>query len=215
MWIDIRPRVLIADDHQLVRLGLRQVLESSGRFVVVAETAQGTAIEALLAEYDPDVLILDLQLADGSAVERIATLHKGWPHLAILVLSMHDQRVYAERCLRLGAKGYLTKEEAAERILEAVAAVADGRTFVSPTFRTEGRSGLPIASLSDRELQVFELIGDGLPTRLVAQRLGVSEKTVETHKANIKKKLGIAHGSELVRLAMLWRESGGRRPDPT
>lgn len=212
MAIDARPRVLIADDHQLLRLGLTQVLGGDGGSVVVGECAAGAEIEALVRLHDPDVLILDLQLRDGSALERIAPLVAAFPHLAILVLSMHDQRVYAERCLKLGAKGYLMKEEAATMIAGAVRAVADGRTFLSPTLGADAAAAPPISRLSDRELQVFELTGDGLPTRAIAARLELSEKTVEAHKANIKKKLGIEHGTELARLAMSWRESGGAGP---
>ena len=212
MAIDSRPRILLVDDHQLVRMGLAQLLTADGGFVVIGECSAGAEIEPLLREHDPDVLILDLQLKDGSALERIAPLLAAFPHLAILVLSMHDQRVYAERCLKLGAKGYLMKEEAATLIVAAVKAVATGATFLSPTLSTGSRSGPPIERLSDRELQVFELTGDGLPTRAVAARLTLSEKTVEAHKANIKKKLGIEHGTELARLAMSWRESGGSAP---
>lgn len=210
MAIDHRPRILIADDHQLLRMGLGQVLAADGGFVVVGECAAGSELEPLIRQHDPDVLVLDLQLRDGSALERIAPLVAAFPHLAILVLSMHDQRVYAERCLKLGAKGYLMKEEAAALITSAIRSVADGRTFLSPTLAGAMESAPPISRLSDRELQVFELTGDGLPTRVVANRLELSEKTVEAHKANIKKKLGIEHGTELARLAMSWRESGGK-----
>ncbi len=219
MGIDLRPRVLIADDHQLLRLGLKQMLAADGGFIVVGECETGTEIEPLVAEHDPDVLILDLRLRDGSSLERIAPLLAAYPHLGILVLSMHDQRVYAERCLRLGAKGYLMKEEAATLVATALHAVAAGKTFLSPTLAGpaeaaagatgSAKSGLPIERLSNRELQVFELTGDGLPTRAIAARLELSEKTIEAHKANIKKKLGIEHGTELARLAMSWREAGG------
>jgi len=214
MTIDSRPRVLIADDHQLLRMGLRQMLDSDGGFVVIGECESGDQIEPLLREHDPDVLILDLQLRDGSSLERIAPLVAATPHLAILVLSMHDQVVYAERCLKLGAKGYLMKEEAASLIANAIRVVAGGATFLSPSLNRGQRSGPPIERLSDRELQVFELTGDGLPTRVVAARLTLSEKTVETHKANIKRKLGIEHGTELARLAMAWRETGGAASRP-
>jgi DNA-binding NarL/FixJ family response regulator len=210
MAIDHRPRVLIADDHQLLRMGLGQMLAADGGFVVVGECESCSQLEPLLAQHDPDVLILDLQLRDGSALERIIPVLAAFPHLAILVLSMHDQRVYAERCLKLGAKGYLMKEEAAPLITSAIRAVADGKAFLSPSLTGTTGEGPPIGRLSDRELQVFELTGDGLPTRVIATRLELSEKTVEAHKANIKKKLGIEHGTELARLAMSWRESGGK-----
>lgn len=213
MAIDSRPRVMLADDHQLVRMGLKQMLVADGGFVVVAESDAGSQLEAQIRDHDPDVLVLDLQLRDGSALDRIPALLSTAPHLAILVLSMHDQRVYAERCLKLGAKGYLMKEEAADLVVDAIRRVADGGTFVSPSLSEAGPSGgPPIERLSDRELQVFELTGDGLPTRAVAARLGLSEKTVEAHKANIKKKLGLEHGTELARLAMAWRDTGGAAP---
>jgi DNA-binding NarL/FixJ family response regulator len=210
MALDSRPRILLADDHELVRMGLRQLLERDGGFVVVAEADTGLQLDGLLRQHDPDVLVLDLQLRDGSALERLPQLIQAFPHLAVLVLSMHDQRVYAERCLRLGAKGYLMKEEAATQVAQAIRTVAAGGTFLSPTLGDGVRSGPPIERLSDRELQVFELTGDGLPTRAVAARLDLSEKTVEAHKANIKKKLALEHGTELVRLAMAWRETGGQ-----
>ncbi len=220
MGIDLRPRVLIADDHQLLRLGLKQMLGADGGFLVVGECEAGSQIEPLLAEHDPDVLILDLRLRDGSSLERIPSLLAAYPHLAILVLSMHDQRVYAERCLRLGARGYLMKEEAADLVATALRTVAGGGTWLSPTLAERGpaataKPGLPIERLSNRELQVFEFTGDGLPTRAIAARLDLSEKTIEAHKANIKKKLGIEHGTELARLAMSWREAGGSAAGPT
>jgi DNA-binding NarL/FixJ family response regulator len=214
MSLDTRPRILLADDHQLLRMGLKQMLTADGGFVVVAECDSGAQLEPLVREHDPDVLLLDLQLRDGSALERIAPLIAAFPHLAILVLSMHDQRVYAERCLKLGAKGYLMKEEAADQVANALRTIADGGTFLSPSLNIGPRQGPPIERLSDRELQVFELTGDGLPTRAIAARLELSEKTVEAHKANIKKKLGIEHGTELARLAMAWRSTGGAAPKP-
>lgn len=212
MSIDARTRILLADDHQLLRMGLRQLLEKDGGFIVIAECEAAGELDPLLREHDPDVLVLDLQLKDGSALDRIPALLAAFPHLAILVLSMHDQRVYAERCIKLGAKGYLMKEEAAELVVQAIRAVADGRKFLSPSLGTGSKAGPPIGKLSDRELQVFELTGDGLPTRAVAARLSLSEKTVEAHKANIKRKLDIEHGTELSRLAMAWRETGGAAP---
>jgi DNA-binding NarL/FixJ family response regulator len=209
MAIDLRPRVMLADDHELVRLGLRQLLERDGGFVVVAEAEAGHQLESLLRKHDPDVLVLDLQLRDGSALERLPVLVQDFPHLAVLALSMHDQRVYAERCLRLGAKGYLMKEEAATQVVQAIHAVAQGGTFLPASLDGGMHQGPPIGRLTDRELQVFELIGDGLPTRAIAARLVLSDKTVEAHKGNIRKKLGLEHGTELVRLAMAWRETGG------
>jgi DNA-binding NarL/FixJ family response regulator len=210
MAFDTRTTVLIADDHQLLRMGLAQMLSSTDGFRVVAECATGAEVAPLLVLHDPDVLVLDLQLKDGSSQELIPQFVATHPDLAILVLSMHDQRVYAERCLRLGAKGYLMKEEAAALVVAAIRQIAAGGIFLSPSLGDAPPEGLRIATLSDRELQIFELTGDGLPTRAIAERLELSAKTVEAHKANIKRKLGVEFGVELVRLAMAWRGTGGR-----
>ena len=207
--LDARPRVGIADDHQLLRMGLRQLLEASGAFLVVGEAETRAELDGMLDQRDPDLLILDLQLKDGSVLEHLPVVMQKYPHLRVLVLSMHDQRVYAERCLRLGACGYLMKDEAAGQVVQALRTLAAGGTYLSPSLGDGRRNGPPIERLSDRELQVFELIGDGLPVRAIATRLCVSEKTVEAHKANIKRKLDLDHGTELTRLAMAWRETGG------
>jgi DNA-binding NarL/FixJ family response regulator len=209
MTTDQRPRVLLADDHDLVRLGLRRLLEEDGGYVVVGEATAGAQLPSLLRQHDPDALVLDLQLRDGSALDRIPELVSDFPRLAVLVLSMHDQRVYARRCLRLGARGYLMKEDAAASVIDALGNILSGRPPAGAD-RDTGDGAPPIAELSDRELQVFELVGDGCPTRIIAARLGLSEKTVEAHKASARRRLGLAHGSELARLAMSWRETCGR-----
>jgi DNA-binding NarL/FixJ family response regulator len=155
------------------------------------------------------VVVLDLMLKQGNGLDLLKDLLREFPHLHILVLSMHDQRVYAERCLKAGAKGYLMKEEAADLVHAALQAVANGERFLSPSLGAAGGAErLPLEQLSDREMQVFELIGSGLPTRAIAARLLLSDKTVEAHKAHIKKKLGIASVQELVHLAQAWRETG-------
>lgn len=206
---DTRPRVGIADDHQLMRMGLRQLLEAHDAFLVAGEAETRAELDVLLDQRHPELLILDLQLKDGSVLEHLPIILQRHPRLRVLVLSMHDQRVYAERCLRLGARGYLMKDEAAGQVVQALRSLADGGTYLSPSLGDGTRGGPPIERLSDRELQVFELIGDGLPVRAIAVRLCVSEKTVEAHKANIKRKLDLDHGTELTRLAMAWRETGG------
>lgn len=203
---NLATRILLVDDHPLVRMGLRQLIEREADFAVCAEAA-GIA-EALVAarSHDPDVAVVDLMLADGSGLDLVKKLHEELPHINVLVLSMHDRRVYAERCFQAGALGYLMKEDAADRVAEALRTVAGGERFGAVT-PAEARP--PVAALSNRELEVFGLVGDGLPTRTIAARLALSDKTVETHKANIKRKLGITHAGELARLAIAWRETGG------
>lgn len=198
-------RVLLVDDHPLVRMGLRQLIDRETDLGVCAEAAGAAEALAAARAHDPDVVVVDLMLADGNGLDLVKALHEELPHVAVLVLSMHDQRVYGERCLKAGAQGYLMKEEAAARVAEALRTVAAGRTFGQ---QASAGAPSPVATLSDRELAVFELVGAGLPTRAIAMRLSLSDKTVETHKANIKRKLGIGHAGELVRLAIAWHETG-------
>ncbi len=209
MTIDHRARVLLIDDHPLLRSGLRQLIDANARLLVCAEAATPDEAVLHLKEQDPDLCILDLHLRGASGLDLLPVLLHHSPHLKVLVLSMLDERVYAERCLRLGAKGYLMKETAADQVVSALTAIESGGTWLGPTARAPGQQGkLPVETLSDRELRVFELTGDGLATRTIAERLILSEKTVEAHKANIKRKLGLGSAAELARRATTWRDSG-------
>jgi DNA-binding NarL/FixJ family response regulator len=210
--VDMRMRVMLVDDHPLVRIGLAHLIDAEAGFVICAQAGSIGEVPDLITRHDPDVIVLDLMLRDGSGLELMKRLLVHFPHLLILVLSMNDQRVYAKRCIDAGAKGYLMKEEASDLVITALRTVAGGGIFVSPSMAAPApgagpATGLPIASLSDREMRVFELIGTGLPTRVIAARLELSEKTVEAHKANIKKKLGIEHSAELARLAIAWSQT--------
>ena len=211
-------RVLIVDDHPIVRQGLAQVLEQESDLVVCGEA--DTAEEALdaIAAKKPDVVIVDLLLKDGNGLDLIKTLRSIRPDLPILVLSMHDESLYAERALRAGAQGYIMKEQAADEMLTAVRKVLAGDVYLSQAMvsrilrrlargRGEEQES-PLQRLTDRELEVFRLIGEGLGTRRIAARLGVSVKTIESYRANIKEKLQLASGSELVRHAVQWVEGG-------
>jgi DNA-binding NarL/FixJ family response regulator len=166
-------------------------------------------VRARILEADPDAVVLDLMLKDGSGLELLKALLEEFPHLRVLVLSMHDQRVYAERCIKAGARGYLMKEEASDLVIQALRTVAAGGIFLSPSLSRPGPNArAPLETLSDREMRVFELVGAGLPTRVIAERLALSDKTVEAHKANIKKKLAIEHAAELAKVAREWVETG-------
>ncbi len=209
MSLELRTRVILVDDHPLVRLGLAHLIASNPTLEVCAQAGMVSEVPPLIRLHDPDVVVLDLMLKAGNGLDLLKSLLVEFPHLNILVLSMLDQRVYAERCIKAGAKGYLMKEEASDLVVAALHAVSQGEQFLSPSFeRSRGIVRLPLERLSDRELQIFELIGSSLPTRVIAERLVVSDKTVEAHKANIKRKLGIEHAQELVRLASSWRETG-------
>jgi DNA-binding NarL/FixJ family response regulator len=205
--------VLLIDDHPVVRMGYVSLLKRLNGAFVFHET--GTRLEALelLTRHDPKVALLDLNLSDTVDLSLIAELRAKAPNTPILVVSMHDERLYAERTLRAGAKGYVMKSHAAQSIFQAVQMVLEGRVWLSEKMRKMLMSRIlnpcevgeweRIASLSDRELEVFRLLGLGLKKAEIASRLGLSANTVETYRANIKQKLGVATGAELYRVAFL------------
>jgi DNA-binding NarL/FixJ family response regulator len=176
------------------------------------------AIDAVL-KAQPDAVLLDLSLPDGSGLELIKDLRASGFTAPVLVLSMHDERLYAERVLKAGASGYLMKEEAPERVVEVIYTVLRGDVFLSSAInrrilkRLAGcdrpePDGYLLHRLTDREFEVFELIGKGMPSRAIAANLKISTKTVDAHRSHIKEKLGLADGTELVRYAVRWVETG-------
>ena len=214
-------RLIVIDDHPLVRQGLTATLSSEPDLEVLAEA--GGYAEALdaVSHHPADVAIVDLSLGDRGGLELVKQLRSLHPELALLVLSMHDEKLYAERSLRAGARGYVMKQESTDRLVAAIREVARGGLYVSEAMsarllgrlmgggRDEGSSS-PAAQLSDREIEVFEHLGRGLGTKQIAGKLGLSVKTIETHRETIKDKLGIETASELVHHATQWllHESG-------
>ncbi len=211
--------VLIVDDHPVVRKGIAQLIASEPGFSVVGEAETANEGIRLIDELRPHVCVVDLTLKGMSGMEVIKAVRLQGLKTAVLVVSMHDERVYAERCLRIGANGYVMKDEAADQIVAAIRKVQGGGTYLSERLTTASVSrlvsgkveatgkGAMVASLSDRELEVFHLIGRGMTTRAIAEALGLSVKTVEAHKANIKTKLGLKSAPELQRLAVTWAQS--------
>lgn len=220
----MKHKVMLVDDHAIVREGLRLLLESTPDFSVCGE-AEGV-VQALskMAEVKPDLMILDITLSDSVGVEVIDQILLREAKLPILVLSMHDELLYAERVLRAGARGYLMKGEPFDTLLAAARQVVQGKFYTSPTVKerllsrtlsnkTEsGKSALD--DLSDRELQVFELIGLGKGSSEIARQLHLSVKTIEINRANIKRKLGIRTGAELVHFAIHWLCNRAEPGDP-
>lgn len=211
----LRTRVLLVDDHPLVRLGLAQVLATEPDLEVCAEAGDAEAALAAVADHDPDVVVLDLVLGDTPAFDLLRRLAEAAPHAAVVVLTMHDQLVYAERCRQAGARGFVMKDAAIAEVARAVRAVAGGGSWWhdrEPTAASGDRAALAarVATLTDRQIEVFLRIGHGRSTRTIAAELGLSAKTVESHKGTIKEKLGAATAHELYRLAVLWREVGTR-----
>jgi DNA-binding NarL/FixJ family response regulator len=206
--------VFIVDDHPIVRQGLAQLISQEADLQVVGEA--GEAVEALagLEKLEPDVIIVDLMLKETSGIELIKEIAVHYPDVRILVVSMHDEAVYAERALRAGAHGYIMKQEATKDVLNALRTVlADevyvGKEVVSRMLRRMVGNGGPtdgIDRLSDRELEVFQWIGHGQSIGEIAEKLRVSPKTIETYRAHIKEKLGLASSADVLRVAVSWLE---------
>lgn len=212
---DTTIRVFMADDHQVMRECVSKVLDLEENLEIIGEAAGARDAIAALAQEQPDLLITDLSLGDGSGLELIKDVQSRWPAIKVLVMSMHTEPSYAERALRSGALGYVSKEQPTEVMIEAIRSVLRDKIYISPDLSDtvmhraltteEGTGDSPVDHLSDRELQVFEMIGDGLTTRSVAERLTLSIKTIETYRDNIKKKLGLENSNMLVHQAVRYK----------
>lgn len=216
---EIKPmtRVLIVEDHEIVRHGYAQLIGSEAGLQICGESEDASTAMRLVFETKPDLVLVDIALKNGHGLElckqiRAWNEQAGHREIKMLVVSAHDEELYAERALHSGAAGYLNKGETAGRLLEAIRHVMEGRIYLSQTItdRVLGRlmnghyedNQTPIESLSDRELQVFELIGKGFTTREVAENLDLSPKTVETYRENLKQKLNLQNANQLVRAAV-------------
>ncbi len=212
-----RRRVLLVDDHPFMRAGLGQLIERRPDLEVGGEA--GNPVEAFqhLARAKPDLVLTDLTMPGRSGLEFIKDLRAAHADLAILVISMHDEAVYAERVIRAGARGYIMKEAGGENLLAAIRQVLRGEIYVSPRMAArllEALSGSrprgshsPIEQLSDREFEVFQLIGQGKSTRDIAAQLHLSTKTVDVHRSHIKEKLALTDTTSLIRHAVRWVET--------
>ena len=213
-------RILIVDDHPMMRTGLGQLIDNEPDLKVCAEAdTAGQAID-LVAKQKFDLALLDISLPDKSGLELIKDIRSLRPEMPVLVVSMHDEMIYAERVLRAGGRGYIMKQEGGEKFLLAIRQVLAGQIFVSEKMsarilevfsgRHTDKSISPVRNLSDREFEVFQLIGQGIGTRAIADQLHLSVKTVEVHRANIKEKLSLKTATELVRYAVRWVDSHGQ-----
>ncbi len=213
-------RILIVDDHPMMRTGLAQLIDNEPDLKVAAEAdTAGQAIN-LVSKQKFDLALLDISLPDKNGLELIKDVRALRPEMPVLVVSMHDEMIYAERVLRAGGRGYIMKQEGGEKFLHAIRQVLAGQVFVSEKMsarilevfsgRQSENSGSPVRKLSDREFEVFQLIGQGIGTRAIADQLHLSVKTVEVHRANIKEKLVLKTATELVRYAVRWIDSQDR-----
>ena len=205
-------RVVIADDHTIVREGLKQLLLAAGVFEIAGEARDGHEVLKLAREKDFDVLLLDLSMPGKSGMDLIKQVKSERPRLRILVLSMHQEHQYAVRAIKAGASGYLTKDSASTQLVSAIEKVAGGGAFISAEVAEQlalgampQTEGPPHTSLSDREYQVFRMLVSGQAVSEIASELNLSVKTVSTHKARLMEKMGIDNQAELVRYAMRHR----------
>jgi DNA-binding NarL/FixJ family response regulator len=207
-------RIVIVDDHPLFRKGLEELIHSEGSFAVCGEAGNAAEAMEVIRKLNPDLAIVDLSLPGANGIELIKNTRAEFPKLPILVLSMHDESLYALRALRAGAEGYVMKHEAMANVIHAIREVFNGRPYLSPAMaaqvitkvahrNAEGEAD-PVERLSDRELEILELIGKGNEVRQIAKLLHLSPKTVETHRAHIKEKLDLKNSREVARFALQW-----------
>ena len=212
-----KKRIMVVDDHPIVRQGLALMINRESDLVVCGEAEDAMGAMHVLASSHPDILIVDISLNGPDGIDLLKNIRVSHPTLPVLILSMHDEMVYAERALRAGANGYIMKQEATENVLVAVRRILTGEIYVSTRIANQmlrhyitGSGTLrnsSIADLSDRELEVFRLIGEGHGTRQIAEELHLSVKTVESYQAHIKDKLSLRSARELMQRAIQWNMS--------
>jgi len=215
-------RVLIVDDHPIVRQGLRRMIDPEPDLVVCGEVQTEREARSAIRALTPDVVIVDISLEQGDGLELVRDVHAQRPDLPMLVLSMHDELIYAERLLAAGASGYIMKQAASDQLLIALRVVLSGGTYLSESLAGNlaraqgmtngGSSADPIDRLSNRELQVLSLIGRGMSSREAAESLGLSVKTVETHRQSLKRKLNLVTNAQLLQYAINWYASRSKPP---
>jgi DNA-binding NarL/FixJ family response regulator len=212
--------IVVVDDHPMVREHLAEVIAREGDLVVCGQAESRHEALSVIKATQPALVIIDLALKASSGLDLIKDVRARWPRIAMLVVSMHDESLYAERVIRAGARGYITKQQATHSILEAIRTVLGGEVYLNPKTATRlvaqltanpaAASSDPADVLAEREQQVFELVGQGLSTRQIAQQLHVQSKTVETYRARIKQKLQLKDGSGLLQFAIRWAQSRRR-----
>jgi len=214
-----KAKILVVDDHPIVRQGIVQMISHETDLEVCAEAEAASDALKAIAATSPDAAIVDLSLKGSSGLELLKDIRVRYPKLPVLVLSVYDESMYAERALRAGARGYMMKEEAAEKVLTAIRRILGGQIYLSENMASrllhvlvDGRAetgSSPAERLSDRELEVFQLIGRGFGNSDIARQLHLSPKTVETYRGHIKEKLNLTSSTELLQHAIRWAQSLG------
>jgi DNA-binding NarL/FixJ family response regulator len=211
-----RARIMILDDHPILRRGIADYINAESNMMICGEAEDAHQALEIMPTAKPDLVIVDISLNGSSGIEFLKTFRLEYPDIPTLVLSMHDELLYAERVLREGARGYVMKQEAVEKILTAIRKILEGQIYLSDRMMERilekkymGQQGnlSPMESLSDRELEVFRLIGEGITTTDIAHQLHRSVKTIETYRARIKVKFNLKNNMELIRFAMHWAQN--------
>lgn len=214
----MKKRIVIVDDHPIIRQGFAQLINQEEDLAVIGEAEDAPGAVELIEETKPDLALVDLSLKNSNGIELIKDLGKIQPELKVLVISLHDESVYAERALRAGARGFIMKAEATESVMTAIRMVLRGEIYLSEKMRNHLLSSMtgggssralsPTELLSDRELEVFQAIGRGASTREIAESLCLSVKTIETYKSHLKQKLDLKNSTELMQVAVEWHLKG-------
>lgn len=218
----MKTRIFIVDDHALIRRGLTTLIEGESDMEVCGEADDAATGLQEIIKLQPDVVIVDISLKGNSGLELIKSIRAFSPKIQILVLSMHHESIYALRVLKAGARAYVMKQDVVKKVIEAIRRIRSGHLYVSDDVASQMLNRIvggdfrddasPVSVLSDRELEIVNLIGNGLLTREIATQLHVSVKTVETHRAHIKEKLSLRNATQLVQFCVRWvEENNGRQ----
>jgi DNA-binding NarL/FixJ family response regulator len=216
----VKTRIFIVDDHPLLRRGLAELINRESDMVFCGEAEDSPTAMRLIAQIKPDLVIVDISLKGYNGIELIKNIKAFDQKIQVLVLSMHDESIYAMRVLKAGAKAYVMKQEVVDKVMEAIRRIRAGKVFVSERVASrmldqvvvggDPSTDSPVDLLSDRELEIVNMIGSGLPTREIAAKLHISIKTVESHRARIKEKLSLQNAIQLVQFCVRWVEEGAR-----
>jgi DNA-binding NarL/FixJ family response regulator len=216
--MQIKKKILVVEDHPIFRLGLSELINQEPDLQVCGEAKDAATAWHTIERLQPDLIIADITLENSDGIELTKEIHKRYRHIPVLILSMHDEFLYAERALHAGARGYIMKQEAMGSVVEAIHQVLEGKLYLSDQVKEHILTHLaagpsagprsPIERLTDRELEIFRLIGKGLSTRDIADKLYLSVKTVGTHRERIKSKFNLKSANELVRYAVHWTKTG-------
>lgn len=210
----LRRRIVIVDDHELVRLGVGQLIGTQPGWELSGEAADAESALELIRRIEPDLALVDLRLGGGDGLTLIRQITESLPAVKVLVSSMQDEELFAERCIRAGALGYINKQQSVQTLLSAIERVLEGKIYLSPEMmdravlrsagRRTGNIGKPLELLSDREMEVFERFGAGMNVKQIAHELHISAKTVEYHRQHIKSKLRLPSSIAVVRMATMY-----------